>query len=142
MKAACCIENHNIKPVLAGMLNTSPGDIHRVLLISHGENRNPLLLAINFQLLNRCRPIDIAGHQERFFTLLLELAGNLGRRCGLTGTLETSQKKYGYFIIGKEDQLCGIRPHKGLHLFLNNLNHHLSGIQAGQDILAYCPFLD
>ena len=89
MQAACRIQNHYIISVLRRMLYGSFGNIYRILMLSHGKNRNSLSFSVDLQLLDRCRTIYIASCQKRFAPFGLQLSGNLRRGGSLTGALKS-----------------------------------------------------
>ena len=145
MKSSRRIQNDNIPAILLGILNGRPGYIHRVLLIPHGKHRNSLLLTVDLQLLDRRRTVNIAGNQKRVLAFLLELSGNLGRRSGLTSTLETCHEIYSNLVTRLDHQLCHLRTHQSFHLFFYYLNDHLPRIQSRKNILSngtVCHCLD
>ena len=136
MKTSCGIQDNDISVVLPGILNGCSGDVHRILLVSHGKYRNSLLLAVDLQLLDGCRTVNVAGYQKRVLAFFLELSGYLRRRCGLTGTLKTRHQIYGNLVARLDHKLCHLRTHESFHLFFYNLNDHLPRIQSRKYVLS------
>ena len=55
------------------------------------------------ELLDGCGPLEVGPHQERLTPLLLEPAGELGRRRRLPGALQTGQEHDGRRLGGVRD---------------------------------------
>ena len=118
------------------MFHCSFCDICRAVLVSHGEDFHSLLLSVNLQLFDCSRTIHITCGKKCFLTLGLKLACDLGGRCRLTGSLQTDHHDHGQFLARAKSDLRCLGAHEIDHLFVYDLDHHLSRIKSAHNILA------
>ena len=128
MQTSRRVQNHHIMPVFLRKGNRFPGDLHRTVVTAHGKDIHFLLPAVDLQLLNGGRPVDITGYQQRFLAFQFQLACDLGRSRGLAGTLQARHHKDGDRFSGLHGNLRGLAAHQGDHLLVDDLDHHLAGI--------------
>ena len=86
--------------MLRGMLYGCFGNVHGLVIVSHGKYFHALLLTVDLKLLDGSRTVDVTGHKKWLSALLLQLSGNLGRSGGLTCALETGHHNDGDLIGG------------------------------------------
>ena len=123
------------------MLDGGLGDIRRIVSVSHCEDFHALLLSVDLQLFDRCGAVDIQCDKQGLLALLLELAGDLGSGRRLTCTLQTDHHHDGHLLAGLQRKLGRLASHQGRHLFVDDLDHHLGGIDAVHDLFTDCSFL-
>ena len=83
-------------------------------------------------------PLYIGGHQKRLFAGLLEHAGQLARRGGLTCALQAHHHQH----VGRAAahvQGLGLATHQRGQLLLDDLDDHLGGGEAFHHLLAHGP---
>ena len=119
------------------MLDCCLCNVNRVLLVSHGKNFYALLLTIHLQLLDSRRSIYITCHKKWLLAFVLELICKLCRRGGLTCSLKSTHHDDRDLIGWSELDLCHLRAHELIHLFLDDLDDHVSRIQTLEDFLSY-----
>ncbi len=142
MEASCRIQDHHIITVLLGVFDGGFRNIHRILPVSHGKHRNPLLLPVDLQLLDSSRPIYVTGCKDRFSSFGLKLAGDLRRGGSLARALETCHHDDRDLVRRFQKNLRGLRTHETDQLFVDDLHYHLSRSQAVQHILSHGPLLN
>ena len=98
VKTARSVQNQYVEAVLPGVLISAPGNVHRLLVLSHGEYFHALLFSVYLELPDGSRAVDVAGGQQGLSSLGLELPGDLGRCGGLAGALKAHHHQDGYFI--------------------------------------------
>ena len=130
-----------MKPFFFACSISALRDIHRLLILAHGKYLYALLLAVDLQLLNRSRTIDVTGYQQYLAALAFQLSGQLGCRGGFTGSLKTHHHQNGHFTGVTKLQLCGLAAHQGNQFLMDNLYHLLSRRQTVHHIRADGAFL-
>ena len=111
-------------------------DIHRIFSVAHGKDIHADFFTVDLQLFYRGRTVDIAGRKKGLSSLCLQFAGQLGSRCRLTCALQTDHHIDSDLIPRFQRKLGLLISHQGNQLVMNNLNDHLSGIQAIHYILS------
>jgi len=106
-----------------------------------GEDVHPGLTGDDRQLVDRVRPLEVRGHEQRGVALLLEPAAQLAGQRGLTGTLQTGEHDHRRRVL-REGQLAGLAAEDADQLLVDDLDHLLRGIQRGGDLGALGPILD
>ena len=127
--------------VLLGVTDGLRRDFSRLMVRPHGEDVHLLLPAVNLQLLDGGRAIDVAGRQQGFLPFQLQLPGNLGRGRGLAGTLQSRHHDDRDGLTGLHDDLGGLAAHEGDHFLIDDFNDHLARVQAVHHVLADGPLL-
>ena len=135
MKTSGCIQNDNIVSVLLRIGNRLSGDLHRLVIRSHGKDIHFLLLSVDLQLFDCRRSVNITGNQQGFLSLGFQLSGKLCRRRRLTGTLKTRHHDYRDRFAGLHGNFRGLASHQGDHLFVYDLDDHLPRIQSVHNVL-------
>ena len=112
---------------------------HRDRIRGLREDRDTDLLSEDTQLLNRSGALKVSPHQQRLASLLLEPTGQLGRRGGLAGSLETSEQHHGGWSrgIGDREGLSAERSHQLLVDGLDDLltrRERLGQLRTGQTL--------
>ena len=80
------------------MLHSGLCNVDRVLILSHGEDRNTLFVSVDLELLDCCRTVYVTGNQNRLAALRLQLSCDLRCRCRFTCTLKTCHHDDGNLI--------------------------------------------
>ena len=141
MKTACCIDNQYIAIIFLCMFYCCFRNIRRFVLVTHGKYFHALLFSIDLQLFNRCRTIYITGCKKCFLAFCFQFSCDLCRSRCLTCTLKTNHHDYGKFLARAKCNLGCLRSHEIDHLFVYDLDDHLSRIQSAHNILTDCAFL-
>ena len=136
MKASRRIEDHDVAVICFRMRRCIRGNLHRILASFFKEAGYFHFFRIDPELFHCCRPVNIAGCKDRPSAFFLEFSRNLRRSRRLTGTLETRHHIDRKFIGGKEFQLRRLRSHEVDHLLIDDLDDHLTRIQAVHHILS------
>ena len=123
------------------MLHSRFRDIHRAVLVSHGEDLHSLLLSVDLKLPDRRRTVHVTGRQKHLPSLNLILSRQLRRRSGLTGSLQTGHHNDCDLIGRTQLNLRSLTAHETDHLFMDDLDHSLPRRQALQHFCAHCPGL-
>src|SRR5437899_7484497 len=117
----------------------SRGALDIFLVRIRSENRNVNLLPERGELLDRRRPMQIAGDQLRRATLLLKQQRTLCRRSCFAGAVESDDQNYARFA---ELKRRGIAAEQDRQFIVKNLNDLLTGRDAAQNALAHPFFFD
>ena len=135
VKTARCIQDHQIVAVLAGMLQSCPGDVRRLVAVTHGKDFHSLLFSIHLELFDSGRTVYVTGHKERFLPFQFIFSRQFcGGRC-LTCTLETCHHNNSDGASRLELDLCGLGSHEGNQLLIDDLDDHLSRVQPVHHVL-------
>ena len=137
MKTSCGVKEHQIYIVLGCMLYSRLRNIQWLVVVSHGKHGNSNLLTIHLQLLDSRRSVYITCHKKWLLAFVLELICKLCRRGGLTCSLKSTHHDDRDLIGWSKLDLCHLRAHELIHLFLNDLDDHVSRIQTFEDFLSY-----
>ena len=136
VKTSGSIDDNDVKIVLRGMFHRRFCNVYRAVLIAHGKYFHALLLSVDLQLFDRCRPVDITCHEKYLPAFLLELSGKLCCCGRLTCSLKTGHHDDGDCLAGLQCDLGCLRAHQPDHLFVYNLDDHLSRIQSVHHVLS------
>ena len=128
------IQKDHVVAVLRRVGDSSLGDLDGVRL-PHLEDWQAQLFADDLQLLNGSGPVDIAGDEQRAFTLLFHEPGQLCAVRRFTGALQADQHDDGR-RLGGDGQLLILAAHQIRQLFVDDLDDHLRRGQAFQHIAA------
>ena len=141
LKASCRIEDDQVLFVLSRVFNGSLGDIGGLVPVSHREDFHALFLTVHLQLFDSRGPVDVKRDQQRFLALLLEFPGKL--RCGrrLTCALKAGHHHDRHLFTGLQGKFRGLASHQVRHLFVDDLDDHLRGVEAVHDFLTDRPLL-
>ena len=137
MKTSCGVKEHQVDIVLGCMLYSRLRNIQWLVVVSHRKYGNSNFLAIDLQLLDSRRSVYITRYKERFLTFVLELICKLCNCSCLTCTLKSTHHDDRDLIRWPELDLCHLSAHELIHLFLNDLDDHVSRIQTLEDFLTY-----
>ena len=139
-EAAGSIDNHRVEALGLGFLHAFAGDLHGVLLLEVHVDGHLNLLGKHAQLLHGSGAVNVAGHEEGLAVLLvLEQEGQLAREGRLTRTVQTGHEDDGW--TAAQFQFAGLTAHELGEFVVDNLHHELSGLHAGQHVLAECLLL-
>ena len=100
LKPSGRIQEYQVTAFLFCVLHCRFCDIHRRIVLSHGEYGNTHLFTVDLQLLNGCRAVDIAGRQQGIPSFGLEFSRQLCGGGRLTGALETDHHDHRDLILG------------------------------------------
>ena len=123
VQAAGRVKKDQVVAVLLRMLDRGFGDVHGVGL-SHLEHGDVQLPADGLQLRDGGGTVDVAGGQQRTFTLLAHIGGELGPVRGLARALQADEHHDARRFRGDVQLL--VRPaHEGAELLVDDLDDHL-----------------
>ena len=128
MQAAGGVDNHQVVAVVLGVFQGFGGDFHRVFL-AHFKDLGPGLFADDFQLVDGCRTVNVAGHQQRAVPLVLEIPGELGRMGGFTASLKAAHEHHAGGLGGELDAGV-VLAHQSGQLVVDDFNDLLGGGEA------------
>ena len=128
MKASRRIQDHDVIAVLLSMFQGGFGDIRRLMVVAHGKYFHTLLLTVHLQLLDRRRPVHVAGNEKRLLAFQLILACQLcsGRR--LTCSLKARHHDDRNGASRLKLDLHRLGSHQLHKLFIHDLDDHLPRI--------------
>ena len=98
-------------------------------------------LAVDLELLDGVRPLQVGSDQHRRLVLALQPERQLRGQGGLTGTLEAGQHDHRRRVLGVA-QAAGLAAEDGDELLVDDLDDLLGGVQRLADLLAAGPLLD
>ena len=113
-------------------LDATTGDVDDRRPDRRPMDRNLECLAEGLELVGGRRPIRVRGHEQRPATLADEMAGELCRRGGLAGALQTDQGDDGRVSGQVERPVAGAEERH--ELVVDDLHDLLAGGQALQDL--------
>ena len=117
------------------------GNLHGILTVGLHVDGHPDLLGQHAQLLHGSRTIDVACSQQGFSAAFgLEHIGQFAGKGGLTGTVETCHEDYGRASV--EVQLGRLAAHELCQLVVDDLDHHLLGLDGSEHVLSQGLLLD
>ena len=67
MQTTRSIQNHDIIAVFLSMLHRRFCDVNRAVARAHGKDFHLLFLAVDLQLFNRCRTVNVTGYKQWLF---------------------------------------------------------------------------
>ncbi len=130
------IDKQHVNKAFFGFCQSRPDDCFRLLRNIAREEFDTSFSSQTFQLLDRCRTVDVGtDYHDRFLLVVLQPQCQLGNRGGLTGTLQASHQNNRWRNDLKVQFLIG-RAHQVLQFGLNNFQEGLPGIETGADFLA------
>jgi len=141
MKTSCCIDQDYILLVGFCMLDRCFRNVYRLLFVTHGKDFYALFLAVDLQLCDSCRTVNVTGHQKWFLSFGFQLACKLGNCGGLTCTLQTGHHIYCDLISRMHGQLCCLASHQVHKFVIYDFDHHLARIQSVHHVLSDCLLL-
>ena len=143
MSAACChhllvdaeaargVDDDDVVHAAPGLVQRVPGDRDRVadpVARLRRVDRDPGLLADDLELLDRVRPLQVGGDQQRRVALLAQPEGQLGGQRGLTGALQAGQHDHGRRRLG-EPQPPGLAAEDRDELLVDDLDDLLGRVE-------------
>src|SRR5436853_393651 len=117
----------------------SRGALDIFLVRIRSENRNVNLLPERGELLDRRRPLQIAGNQPRRATLLFKQQRQLCRRSCFAGAVQSDQQNSARFAELKRRRIASEQDRQ---FIVKNLNDLLTGRDAAQNGFAQRFFFD
>ncbi len=139
-QTACCVDDNHIFVVFTGVLNGIFGNFNRIFVLLFGVYFHAHLFTQYFQLLNGCRTVHIARHQQRLTTFFgFQVVGQLGRKSGFTRALQPGYENYRRRTFNVNVHL--LAAHKLRQFVVYNFHHQLTGLYSRQHILSQCLFL-
>ena len=112
VETACRIHDEHIQPLALRLFFGAQRDVGRIFAGPVTEHGNVHLAADDFQLVDGCRPLHVAGCQHRVLALLLQVRSQLGAGRGLTGALQTHHQD-GRKTAGRIRELAAAAAHEG-----------------------------
>ena len=95
-KTSGCIDDYHIVAVGLSLLDSMVGDTEHILVLWLAVYRNTHLLTHYMELLDSCRTVNVAGHEQWLLAFLgLEHIGKLSAEGSLTRTLQTAHEDDG-----------------------------------------------
>ncbi len=121
-----------------------PSQYRRLVVVSHGEHLNALLLTIHLQLFDCSRSINITCYKKWFLAFFLNLPASFAAVCGcLTCSLKTCHHDDRDLSMPGKSLISVVSdPISCNHLFINDLDDHLSRIQTLHHILSNSSLLN
>ena len=156
MSAACCIISASTprRPAVSTMTTSYSlrrassmevaGDLDRVADAVAGLGREDGYagaLAVDLELVDGVRALEVGGDQHRLLALLLEPERELRGQRGLAGALEAGQHDHRRRGLGVA-QPAGLAAEDRDELLVDDLDDLLGGVQRLADLLAARPLLD
>ncbi len=105
------------------------------------EHRHPGALTDHLQLVDRSRPLQVAGHQKRRMSLAAQPGGQFSGQCRLTRTLQAGEHHHGRRRLG-ECQLAGLAAEDADEFFVDDLDDLLRRVQRTGHLHALGAFFD
>ena len=143
-EAARGVDDDDVVELALGLLDRCPGHGDRVADAVAGlgrEDGDADLVAVDLQLLDGVRALQVAGDQHRRLALLLQPQRELGRERRLAGTLQAGEHDDGRAGLGVA-QPPGLAAEDGDELLVDDLDDLLGGVQRLADLLAPRALLD
>ena len=140
-ESACGIEDDDITVVCLGCIDRVLRDVDRIHIRRHAVDRDIRLLAQDFELLDRCRTIDVAGCHHRTVAFFLEHQSELAGRRRLAGALQTN-KHDDRHAGGRQRDLALCPAQKLCQLVFDDLDDRLVRLQAAEDLFPHRLFTD
>ena len=134
MQPAGRIQKYDIVAVLFGMHERCLCNFHRIALPLL-ENRNVQLRADRLQLFDGGGTINITRDEQRAFSLLAQICGQLCSVGRLASALEAAKHDHAR-QFGRDVDLLIVAAHERAELFINNLDHLLSRRKSFQNVRA------
>ena len=141
LQASCGIQDDDVFSLFAGIAHCGVGDTGGLLSIFEGKNIHSLFLTVDLQLLNSRGPVDVQCHQKGLASFGFELPGQLGGCGRFTCALAACHHNHCRASAGLQRNLSHFRAHEAGHLFIDDLDDHLGGIESAHDIRADRAFL-
>src|SRR5699024_6174494 len=85
-------------------------------------------LAVDLELLDSVRTLQVSCHQQRSVTFLLQVLRKLSSKCGFTSALKPDQHNDRWWVFGEAD-LAGFTTKNIFELTLDNFDHLLARIE-------------
>ena len=105
------------------------------------EDRDTGPLPHDVQLVDRARPLQVAGDQQRGVALVAQPQRQLAGQRGLTGTLQTGQHHHGRRRLG-ERQLAGLPAEDADQFLVDDLDDLLGRVEGAGDLRALGAVFD
>ena len=105
------------------------------------EHRDAGPLADDAQLVDRARPLQVTGHQQRSVALAAQPQRQLARQRGLTGALQTGQHHHGRRRL-RECQLPGLPAEDGDEFLVDDLDDLLRRVEGAGYLRTLGPVFD
>src|SRR3954451_13015810 len=143
-EAAGGVDDHHVVELAAGLVDRVARDLHRVADAVAGlrrEHRYAGPVAVDLELVDRVRALEVGRDQHRLLALLLEPERELGGERGLAGALEAGQHDHRRRVLGVA-QPAGLAAEDGDQLVVDDLDDLLSGVQRLADLFPASAFLD
>ena len=105
------------------------------------EHRDAGPLAGDAQLVDRARPLQVTGHQQRSVALAAQPQRQLARQRGLTGALQTGQHHHGRRRL-RECQLPGLPAEDGDQFLVDDLDDLLRRVEGAGYLRALGALFD
>ena len=135
-----CIDDYHIVAVGLSLLDGMVGDTEHILVLWLAVYRNTHLLTHYMELLDSCRTVNVAGHEQWLLAFLgLEHIGKLSAEGSLTRTLQTAHEDDGRMTF--ELQWGFFAAHKFFQFIVHQLDHQLSRLYSSKYIHAECFLL-
>ena len=130
------IHDHHIVGLGFRLLNGVVGNLHHILILWLGIDRNTYTLTHHLQLFDSSRTIDVTGHEQRLLVVAgLEQVGELTTESGLTRTLQTRHQDDGRCTRTALDlQFGSLAAHQVCQFVVNDLHHQLTRLHSSEHI--------
>ena len=128
-------------PSVPGLLNPLPARLQRVGPLALAVHGHVQLLAQGHQLLDRGRTAEVSRNQQYPVAPALEMEGQLGGGCRLSGSLQPGQHQDRWWGVGAR-QPGGLASEDGDELFVDYLHYLLAGAEGFQRLAAHGPLAD
>ena len=135
LQTACRIDNEYVIAFPLRFVHSRKGDLFRFFAVPHSEDWRIHGLSYDFQLIDGCRPINVAGAQHRFFAVFLKVGRQFSAGGRLTGTLQSHHKQYRK-SAGRISQFTARAAHQFGQLPVYNFDHLLGRSQTFHDFFA------
>ena len=138
VQAAGGVDDQDVAVVLHRLVARPGGHLDGVGLTRLGVDVGLRLGAELLELLDRSRPLQVAGGQGDVLVLLLQQLGELGAGGRLARALEPGHQDHGR-PAGGEDEVAARAAHQLGELVVDGLDHGLAGVERLGDLLAREP---
>ena len=128
------IEEDDVVPVPPAVLDGGLRNVHRIGVDAHLEHGDAHLRADGLELLDRRRAVYVARDEQR--PLVLVLFHPCGELCGVRGLARTLQADHHHDArhLRGVIELHRLAAHERRQLVVHDLDDHLGGIEALQDL--------
>ena len=131
------VENDHVNAVRLGLGHRAVGDLEHVLFAAHQETRQIKLPGQGLDLVHRGGPVNVRADEQRFAILGGEQAGELAAGGGFAGAVQAAHHQAERLCeAARQVEFAALGAEQRDHLVADDFDDLLSGLDAGDDLLA------